>query len=217
VTDRRIVIIGGGAVAARKAAGAIAAGATKVRVISPDFCKTMPTNVEKIVAEYSSNHLDGAELVFAATNNPQVNERIVGDARARKIFVSRADGAGAGSDQSEDEASVGDFLTPALFRDGRVTVAISAGGNPALAAYIRDQLARSWQGGWSKMADAMQALRPQIRQDSRIPIERRKAIFKDLATPEAIDALDAGGLSALREWLAKRHPEIVTHTHAPRP
>ena len=82
---------------------------------------------------------------------------------------------------------------------------------PALSVHIRDCLAKCWQGGWPKMADAMHALRPEIRKDNRIPIELRKAIFNDLATQDAIDILDAGGMTALRKWLAQRHPKAFAH------
>src|SRR5947207_14906635 len=117
LTNRQIVIIGGGAVAARKASGVIAAGATRVRVISTDFCKAMPDRIERISEAYSPPHLDEADLVFAATNNTAVNEQIVQDARARKILVCRAD---------NDDEQPGDFVTPALFRDRPITVTVSA-------------------------------------------------------------------------------------------
>src|SRR5262245_58599161 len=135
VSDRLVVIIGGGTVAARKAAGVIGAGAPRVRVVSTDFCKSMPTNVERINERYATNYLDGANLVFAATSDSTVNDQIVRDARAKGILASRAD---------SDDDEPGDFLTPALFRDGRVTVTVSA-GSPALSVLIRDELARNWQ------------------------------------------------------------------------
>src|SRR3712207_8060860 len=61
---------------------------------------------------------------------PDVNEAVVRDARARGVLVSRADA---------EEGEPADFTTPALFRDGPVTVTVSAGGNPAMAAFARDR------------------------------------------------------------------------------
>ena len=46
VTDRQIVIVGGGSVAARKAAGLIEAGETKVRVVAREFRRDFPESVQ---------------------------------------------------------------------------------------------------------------------------------------------------------------------------
>jgi siroheme synthase-like protein len=203
VSDRQIVIIGGGAVAARKASGVIGGGAKHVRVVAPDFCKSMPLSVQRISERYLPQHLNDADLVFAATDDAAVNDQIVRDARARKILVCRAD---------NDDEEPGDFLTPALFRDGPVTVTVSA-QSPALSVLIRDELARSWQSGWSKMAIAMQTLRPELR-DRGISIEQRKVIFRKLASPQAIELLELQGMAALRKWLAERHPEISSNARS---
>src|SRR5262245_42932678 len=125
VTDRRVVIIGGGSVAARKAAGLIAAGATRVRVVSPQFDSKMPATaqIERISERYEPRHLDGAMLVFAATDSAEVNAAVVTQARHRGILVNRADGIDEG----------GNFSTPAVLRDGAVTVTVSTAGSPAIA------------------------------------------------------------------------------------
>src|SRR4051794_24057378 len=93
VTGRLVVIVGGGAVAVRKVDGLLAAGATRVRVVSPVFHAEMPlddSRVERVAAAYESRHLDGAALVFAATDLPEVNAAVVRDARSRGILVNRA-------------------------------------------------------------------------------------------------------------------------------
>ncbi|RDJ94306.1 NAD(P)-dependent oxidoreductase, partial [Lacticaseibacillus rhamnosus] len=57
----------------------------------PAFDPQMPAKVERIHETYESRHLDGAFLVFAATDNAEVNNQVVRDARARKQLVNRAD------------------------------------------------------------------------------------------------------------------------------
>src|SRR2546422_567656 len=121
VCDRLVVIVGGGKVAARKALGLIEAGAKRVRVVAPQVRADLPGGIERIDARYAPEHLDGAILVFAATDVPEVNAAVVRDARGRGLLVSRAD---------MDESDPGDFITPARFQDGPVIVAISA-GSPA--------------------------------------------------------------------------------------
>src|SRR5213080_168589 len=102
VSDREIVIVGGGDVALRKAMGLIDAGAKCVRVISPDVHERMPTQVQRIAETYRPEHLLGAGLVFAATDDPKVNDAIARDARELGILVCRADA---------DDENAGDFAT----------------------------------------------------------------------------------------------------------
>jgi precorrin-2 dehydrogenase/sirohydrochlorin ferrochelatase len=208
LTGRLIVIIGGGAVAARKAAGVIEAGATHVRCISPVFKADFPAGVEKVAQRYETRHLDGAGLVFAATDSAEVNNAIVCDARALGVLVSRAD---------TGDGSTGDFATPAVLRRSALTVTVSA-GSPALAALVRDGLAARWDQRWSKMADAMRRLRPALTRGQHLQAARRTAVLRDLATEEALAVLDARGDTGLFDWLAGRYPELNCYSaafHAP--
>jgi precorrin-2 dehydrogenase/sirohydrochlorin ferrochelatase len=196
VSDRLAVIIGGGAVAARKAAGLVEAGGTRIRAVAPTFDASLHPRVERVAEPYAPRHLDGAELVFAATDSPEVNERVVRDARARRLLVNRAD---------EGESS-GDFIVPASFRHGPITLAVAA-GSPALSAAIRKDLARYIDSRHMKMADAMQRLRPLVR-DSGLEPEARRRILRELAGEAALEALRQGGLEGLTAWLGARHPEL---------
>src|SRR3954466_13379237 len=132
VTNRPVVIIGGGSVAARKARGLLEAGGTEVRMVSPSFHEGVPAAVERIVGRYEARHLTGAGLVFAATDSGETNDAVVADAQRLGILVCRADG---------DGEEPGNFSTPAVLRKGAITLAVSAAGAPALAARIRDELA----------------------------------------------------------------------------
>lgn len=197
VTGRTILIVGGGAVAARKARGLLEAGAKTVRCVAPHFCDEVPCGVERICEAYRPERLDGAGLVFAATDQPDVNEAVVRDAHARKLLVNRADA---------DEAEPGDFTIPAQLRRGEVVVGVSA-GSPALAALIRDRLEASFDPRWEQMAAAMQELRPLIK-SAGPGIELRRRIFRELASEDALNMLALGGVAGLREWLLGRYPEL---------
>ena len=198
VSDRLVVIVGGGTVGSRKAAGLFLCGATRVRCVSPAFDAAMPSGVERVEARYRPGHLDGAGLVFAATDDPDVNEAVLRDARDRGALVNRAD--------ADDDAR-GDFVTPARFETSWVTVAISA-GSPALAVRIRDGIARRWDPSWTLMASAMQSLRPLIVARKDLDPRSRRSIFRELAGDEAMDVVARGGTEALRAWLLARHPEL---------
>jgi precorrin-2 dehydrogenase/sirohydrochlorin ferrochelatase len=195
VSQRPIVIVGGGRVAARKAKGLIEAGATRVKIVAPQFCDAIPdTGVERVTATYLTDHLTGAGLVFAATDNPDVNAAVVGDAHRLGLLVSRAD--------STDE-DAGDFSTPAILREENLVLTVSTGGNPTLAAALRDELRTTLDPRWIKMAAAMKALRPRALAISSV--NKRREVLHDMATTEAMDVLDKDGIDGLWGWLRQRH------------
>ena len=198
LSDRLVVIIGGGAVAVRKAQGLLAAGATMVRCVAMQFHADMPSVVQRIAETFEPRHLDTAWLVFAATDVPAVNEQVVREAHRRNLLVNRADA---------DEEQPGDFVTPAIWRSEAVLVGVSAGGSPALAAAMRDDLAKKIDPRHVHMAAAMQELRPLIRTNVA-DIARRREIFRELAGAAAMDMLHEGGAATLRRWLAGRYPEL---------
>jgi siroheme synthase-like protein len=198
VTNRLIVIVGGGAVASRKASGLLSAGAKHLRAVSPKFVREFPAAAERIEQSFAPAHLDGAEMVFAATDSPQANEFVVAEARCRHIWVNRAD---------VDDDDPADFTTPALLRVGAITVAVSASGAPALAAALRDALAGTVNDSWANLADATKQLRPVVKAMG-LSIARRREIFRALATPDAADALGAGDIEHLWAWLRERFTEL---------
>lgn len=197
VSARPAVIVGGGAVAVRKARGFLDAGATRLTVVSPTFHDDMPAGVARVAERYEARHLDGlspAALVFAATDDRGVNDAVVRDAVARGLLANRADA---------DDDMPGDFATPAQLKRGSVTVTVSA-GSPALAAAIRDGLADRWDARWEAMAEAMRVLRPRIVGSPTLTPRQRAEVFRALATPEAMDVAAAGGADAVAAWVAVR-------------
>lgn len=197
VSTRLCVIIGGGGVAARKASGLLDAGATRVRVIAPEYRAEFGNHIERVVGRFEAVQLDGAGIVFAATDDPQVNAAVVHEARARGIPVCRAD---------QDDDDPGDFATLAKLRLGEVILGVSA-VSPALAVHIRDEIQRLWRPGWSMMAEVMQELRFKLIA-ANVPITVRKQIFRELASSEAIDLLETRGREALDDWIGAKHPEV---------
>lgn len=196
VTERLVVIIGGGAVAVRKINTLLEAGATRVRVVAPKFHEQLPAEVQRVQAHYEAQHLDGSGLVYAATDSPEVNDAVVRDARARGVLVNRLD----------DGVPPGDFVTPAVSRRGEIVLAVTA-GSPALSAAVRDELASQLDDRYVLMAEMMLDLRPKIRASGLDP-HKRADIFRDLASDAALEELALRGSDGLQTWLANRHPEL---------
>jgi precorrin-2 dehydrogenase / sirohydrochlorin ferrochelatase len=201
VTDRLVVIVGGGAVAARKAGRLLKSGAQSVRSVALAFVREMPDAVERVEAAYEPRHLDGAGLVFAVTDVPDLNEAVVNDARDRGILVCRSDAA--------DDDERGDFTTPSEFRDETGCVVITvATGSPSLSVRVISHLAQTLDPRVGKLAQAMRALRPGVRGRADIPAPRRREIFHAMTTDAALDVVGREGSDGLRRWLGRQFPEL---------
>jgi len=198
ISRRKAVIIGGGSVAARKAAGLLALGCKSVRAVAPKFVKEFPLEAQQKSGNFEISDLEGSDLVFAATDSASVNDAVIAEAHRRGIWAQRAD-------EQDDEP--GDFVSPAVLRCGPITVAISAGGSPALAARLRDILAGIITDDWVKLAEATKRFRPAIK-SSGLPISRRREIFHALASDEAAATLQSGGIAALQTWLKQKFNDL---------
>lgn len=123
-----VVIVGGGAVAASKLDGLLAAGAL-VTVVAPRVTDAIRGRATVVEAEFRPPHLAGARWVVAAAT-PAVNRDVAAAAAARGLFCNAVD----------DPANASAYL-PAVVRRGEVELAISTGGiAPALAGLLREAL-----------------------------------------------------------------------------
>jgi siroheme synthase-like protein len=147
---------------------------------------------------YVPTHLEGAGLVFAATDSAEVNNQVLRDARARNILACR-------TDTVDDEP--GDFVTAAKLTRGPIIVTVAA-GSAALSAAVRDAIAEGFDDSWQAMAEAMTVLRPLVRSAVGIDQPRRAEVFRTLASREAVSIVSEQGIDALLEWITARYPEL---------
>ena len=167
---RRVVVIGGGQVAAAKIPALLAAGAD-VTVIAPTISRAIDrSRVTAITGEFQPSDLDGAWFVTAAAT-PEVNRAVRDAADARGVFVNAVD----------DPANATAYLGGTINRGG-VTVAFSTAGQaPALAGLLReafDELVPPDIGAWAERAAALS-------RDQRadgVPMPHRR--------PQLLDALN---------------------------
>lgn len=131
-----VLVVGGGAVALRKAAGLAAAGASVTVVaptVHPDLV-VLATEVRR--REFVDADVEGQRLVLTATDRPAVNAAVAAAATRAGVWVNSAD----------DPANC-TFILPAVARRGPVIAAVSSGGaSPALAQALRDEIAAASLG-----------------------------------------------------------------------
>ena len=128
LTGRRVVVVGGGAVAARRVPRMLAAGAHVV-VIDPApsrAIRELEDQLDIVLRPYASEDLNGAWLVHACTSDPGTQERIAADAEAAGIWCVRADAGGMTS-----------AVTPATGTAAGVTIAVTS-GDPRRSGGVRD-------------------------------------------------------------------------------
>src|SRR5438128_36792 len=130
---RPCLVVGGGAVAARKAAGLRACGA-RVHVVAPridaEIRALAGDGVTFEERPYKRGEVEDYRLVVAATDDPSVNRAVYDDGETAGVWVNSAD----------DPASCS-FTLPAVVRRGPVMLTVSTGGHsPALSARLRDRL-----------------------------------------------------------------------------
>jgi len=183
---RKVVLVGGGRVAAAKLEGLLAAGAD-VTVVAPHIDgRIREAAVALVTRAFTPTDLDGAWLVVAAAP-PDVNRDVRAAAEARRIFVNAVD----------DPDSASAFLG-GVFRRGPVTVAVSTGGAaPALSGLLREALEAVVPDDVEEWVREARALRRQQRADGVPLLARRPLLLRrlnELYSEEEDDVFEAPAL-----------------------
>lgn len=170
---KSVLVVGLGAIGRRKAAALVEAGA---RVVGVDPAARgsdpeVPAGVEVRAEPYAPGQLAGMSLVIAA-GPPELNRRVVADARRAGLWV------GSASDPDE-----GDFTLPAVWKSGPLVLTVStSGASPALAAALRDRAAEALGPAAAGLAALLAELRPVVMGRIANP-EARRRVFRDWADP----------------------------------
>jgi siroheme synthase-like protein len=185
IENREVVLVGGGAVSARKAETVLRYGA-RVTVVAPAFTDEIEAwardgRVSLRRKRYDHSDLEGATIVFASTDDGRVNEQIAHDCRARRIPVNVA-----------DDLALCEFIVPAVVENGSVQIAVSTGGkSPALARMLKRDLQRVIGSEYAEVNDLFGALRDDAK--GALPTDAdRKAFFDDLLAAGIVEMLRAG-------------------------
>lgn len=150
-----VLIVGGGAVAARKARAMLDAGA-RVRVVALAAGSELRAlaNHDALSVQhraYAGGDIGDADVVIAATDDAEVNATVARDARALHRLVNVA-----------DDPSAGTFATMAVHRSEALVIGVSAGGVPAAAARIRDEIARRFDSRYGAALATLAAARRRL-------------------------------------------------------
>jgi precorrin-2 dehydrogenase/sirohydrochlorin ferrochelatase len=133
---KRVLILGGGVVGERKAKKIVRSN-SKITIASKNFTKNLKELSQKYeIKLVNTNHqsidslISNSDLVIAATDDENYNEKIVLRLKNKNILVS-----------SVDNPSISDFIIPFTKNVGDIIVGIGTGGkSPLMAKLIGERL-----------------------------------------------------------------------------
>ncbi len=159
ISGRKCVVVGGGQVALRKVKVLLEHGAD-VKVISPDPCPELVQlagsgEIRVLAKEYQPGDLGKTFVAIAATDDSEINQRVVTEARKGAVLVNVV-----------DDAENSDFIVPSYLRRGQVTIAVStAGKSPALARKIRSKLEKELGDEYALLALLINDVRAEVKKE----------------------------------------------------
>jgi precorrin-2 dehydrogenase/sirohydrochlorin ferrochelatase len=195
LAGRRCLVVGGGRVAERKIARLLDCGAD-VEVVSPattlkiaELAATGNLRLRRRTVRTAD--LSDAFLVFAATDDPEVNRTVADAVRRAGGLVNVADPPDACT-----------FQVPAVVRRGDLSIAISTGGgSPALAKRLRQRLEATIGPEYEAFLAALGQLRTQARRTIHDPAERQ-ALYRRAVDSDLFDHAARGDHAAVTACIA---------------
>lgn len=192
LAGKAVLVVGAGVVAAGKISGLLDARAV-VTVVSIDavadvvvLAATGAVTLER--RPYAAGEAAAYRLVVAATGDPAVNQAVHDDAEAAGVWVNAAD----------DPARCS-FTMPARVRRGDLMLTISTGGrSPALASWLRAQLAEQVGPEYETLLDLLADERERLRADG---VATESLSWHRAFASGILDLVRSGRLDDARELL----------------
>jgi len=130
IEGKACLVVGGGKTALRVITHLLDSGAA-VSVVSPEVCPEVNAliaerKITHTAREFEAGDINGAALVFAATNDRSINRQVLSCCREAGILCSCVDGNWSRSD----------FTLPSIIRHGNLTLSVSTEGRSSRQAKL---------------------------------------------------------------------------------
>ncbi|KAF2272045.1 siroheme synthase middle domains-like protein [Westerdykella ornata] len=170
VRNKKILVVGGGEVAAGRIVNVLNADA-KVTVVSPRAglndevaYRVDQKQVEHIDRKFEPSDLDGVDMVLAAVDDPEASTQIYKLCKEKRIPANIA-----------DVPPECDFYFGSVYRDGPLQIMVSTNGNgPKMANIVKKRIAASLPSNMGAAIQKVGALRKKLRKVAPLPEEGPK-------------------------------------------
>lgn len=185
LTNQKVLLVGGGNIALRKAKLLCRAGA-HVTVISHKVCDDLQDLLDEnqgtaIIGEYHTTLLDDKILVIAATDDNPLNERVHFDAVEKNIPVNVV-----------DSPKLCTFVFPAIVDRSPIVIGISSGGSaPVLARLLRARLETWIPKSYGKLASIANHFRDQVK-ETFSTVNHRRVFWENVLQGQIAEKVFAG-------------------------
>ena len=193
------LVVGGGSVAQRKVETLLKFGAT-IRIVSRKLTNRLKEMVEfkeihYIGEKFRDEHLDGAFLVIAATDDERLNRKISESAQKRHLLINAV-----------DQPSDCNFIVPSIVNRGNLLIAISTSGkSPALAKKLRKELEAQFGGEYETFLTLMGCLREEIL-SMGLSQDEKSRIFNEIVDSNILKSLAQGDMAGVESTLKRILP-----------
>lgn len=194
---RRVLVVGGGDIALRKARLLSEAGAV-LRVIAPEIEPQLAALVEQgggqtLLRGYAGNDLSGCVLVIAATDDESLNALVSQDACALGIPVNVV-----------DSPPLCTVIFPAIVDRSPLMIAVSSGGDaPVLARLMRARIETWVPAAYGQLAGLAKKFRAQVK-TKLSDVQQRRVFWEEVFQGNIAEQALAGRAAEAEQLLAEK-------------
>ena len=183
---RKVLFIGGGKVALRKARQFSEAGA-QIHVIAPEIKKefeNLPNTTTEIRKAYSEDISNEYFAVIFASSDREINEKLSKICQEKRIIADRC-----------DEYLKGDFVTGTIITSGSIINSTISGGIPSLSRFINQEIKKILTPELIKLNLLLQELRPAILASKKID----NSYINSLVSEKILERIKTEGIDSLKQ------------------
>ncbi|KAB2332131.1 potassium transporter Trk [Cytobacillus depressus] len=172
LTGKKVVIAGGGRIAARKAQ-TLADQRAEITFVAPHFCEEIlelsnAKNFSIIKRIAHPNDFAGAFLVILATNVRSANKALANQLSPNQLVCV------------VDESDEGNVSFPATIQRGHLQVAVTSNGaSPKLTRKLKKELEKQFDHSWGAYSEFLLRCRKKLK-ELNVPLEERNKLLEEI-------------------------------------